>query len=576
MSDYTHDEHLDDEQLAAVEASEEAISVLAGPGSGKTRTLAHRTRHLLLTRSGSQALLLTFTNKAAAEMKSRALGVGDISADRLEATTFHGFGAIFLRSHGDLVGIEAEFDILDEREQEEFAAGVARSTGLPNHADGWSRARVRRQEPGSAVAAYGEAYEAAKREEGLVDFDDLVLYTAEILTELSEIAAAYGSRYQHILIDEFQDTNPIQFAIVRALADHVQTISVFADDDQAIMRFAGAESRNVYSFTEQLGATTYPLTCNYRCREAIVECANNLIAADENASGRQMRAEKDGGEVEVRSFASFTEEAAELGAEIADLIDGRSAKPSEIAVLVKGGPRARDIADVLSQRGVPLTDWRGAAYETEERRMMITCFMCMRPSLRGRHATRLSELIGVELIEERDTHAFLEAHAGSPVAQELLALRGKAFEGCRPSELAACAHAAVCAADPTAEEGARELLEAVKDFERFDPAFSIDKLLSELALKRGGRPPTQGGGVKIATLHGTKGLQWPIVYMVGLEEGQLPFYLADREGTIPDERRACFVGVCRAEDRLILSYSRYFRNHRKDPSRFLAEMGLVA
>lgn len=576
MTDYEHPEPLDDEQRAAVQAGEEAISVLAGPGSGKTRTLAHRARHLLLTDPGSDALLLTFTNKAAAEMKSRALDVGDIAAERIEATTFHGFGATFLRSHGALVGIEPDFDILDAPERDEFAAEVAQAANLNNQADRWSYTRVREQTPGSALAAFGEAYEAAKREEGLVDFDDLVLYTAQILTERPEIAVAYGSRYRHILIDEFQDTNPVQFAIVSALSDHVQTISVFADDDQAIMRFAGAESQNVNRFTEELGATCYPLTCNYRCREAIVECANSLIAADPNASGRQMHADKPDGDVELRNFQSVVDEAVALGEEIAELIHSHDTSPADIAVLVRGGPRALEIVDVLGQRGVPLTDWRGVAYETEERRMMVTCFMGMRPTLRTRQATRLSDLIGVELIEERDTHKFLEAHSANAVAAELLTMREKAFAGAKPSELAVHAHAAVIASNPDAAEGARELVEAIKDFEEYDSSFSIDKLLAELALKTGGRPPTQGGGVKIATLHGTKGLQWPIVYMIGLEEGKLPHFKAEEEGTIPDERRACFVGVCRAEDRLVLSYSDYFRTFHQHPSRFLREMGLIS
>jgi DNA helicase-2/ATP-dependent DNA helicase PcrA len=119
------------------------------------------------------------------------------------------------------------------------------------------------------------------------------------------------------------------------------------------------------------------------------------------------------------------------------------------------------------------------------------------------------------------------------------------------------------------------LVEAVVDFERFDPNFTLEHLLTELALKSGGRPPTQGGGVKVATLHGTKGLEWPTVYVLGLEEGKLPDYRAVQDGVVDEERRTCFVGVCRAEDRLILTYSRHFRTSHQHPSRFLREMGLT-
>lgn len=576
MSDYIHEEALDAEQLAAVEASEKAISVLAGPGSGKTRTLAHRTRHLLLDAREDRALLLTFTNKAAAEMKSRALGVGDIGGGRLDATTFHGFGAMFLRSHGSLAGIDAEFDILDQEESEELAAQVAASLAVPNRIGSWSSTRRRRRTPGDALAAFGEAYEDAKRAEGLVDFDDLVVYPAEILEERPEVAAAYGAKYQHLLVDEFQDTNPAQFAIVQALAPHLQTISVFADDDQAIMRFAGAEAANVQRFTEYLGAKCYPLSRNYRCREEIVKRANLLIAADPRASGRQMQADKTGGFVEVRSYGSTSEEASAIAEEIANSILDQGTSPADIAILVRGAPRAVEIVEALGERGMPVSDWRGAAYESEERRMMIACFATVRSQLRTRQASRLSELIGVELIEERDTQKFLEAHSDSPVAAELLLLREKAFAGAPASEIAGHACSAIVTSDPEAGENARLLFDAIADFESFDPDFSLEHLMAELALKGGGRSPTQGGGVKVATLHGTKGLQWPCVYMVGMEEGKLPYFKADQEGTVPDERRACFVGVCRAEDRLILSGSRYFRSFHQRPSRFLSEMGLPA
>lgn len=574
MSPYSHDEPLDPEQIDAIEAGEKAISVLAGPGSGKTRTLAHRARALLLADREARALLLTFTNKAAAEMKSRALSVGDIASERLESNTFHGFGTRFLKSHGNLVGIDPDFDILDGDEAKEFATEVANNLGLPNQFFGWSRARLRRLTAGPAVATFGEAYEDAKRAEELLDFDDLVVYPAQILEERPEVAGAYGSRYEHILLDEFQDTNPTHFAIVSALAPHGKSVSVFADDDQAIMRFAGAEAANVRQFTEELDAHSYPLSRNHRSREAIVAHANSLISADPQASGRQMVPVKDGGTVELQEFGTTMAEASAIGDEIADLIFNEGVSPAEIAVLVRSGWRADEIVGVLSGRGVPLTDWRGATYESEERRMMIACFSTVRASLRTRHASRLSELIGVELIEERDTEKFLEAHAGSPVAAELLMLRKKVFDGGRPSEIATHAQAAVTASNPEAEAGARAIVEAIADFEEFDPNFTLEQLMAELALKSGGRSPTQGGGVKVATLHATKGLQWPRVYMIGLEEGNLPDYRAEDDDAIAEERRCCFVGACRAEDHLTFSWSRRYRTTRKRPSRFISEMGL--
>lgn len=573
MSPYTHDEPLDDEQLAAVEATQKAISVLAGPGSGKTRTLAHRARHLLLNEREDRALLLTFTNKAAGEMKSRALDVGDLSRKRLDATTFHGFGTSFLRSHGTLVGIDPDFQILDQEESEELGAQVAAGLGVMNRVESWGRTRCRRRTPGPALATFGAAYEDAKRAEGLVDFDDLVAYPAEILEAHPEVAVAYGSKYRHLLIDEFQDTSPALFAIVRSLAPHLETISMFADDDQAIMQFAGAEAANVERFTDELGARCYPLRRNYRCREEIVHRANLLIAADPKASGRQMEADKSGGLVEARWYGSTDEEAEAIATEISDSIFVGGVSPTAIAILVRGGWRADGVVDALAEREVPLSDWRASAFASEGKRQMIACLSTVRATLRNPQALRLSELIGVELIEERNTQKFLEVHSESTVAAELLLLREKALSGAPTSEVAQHAHQAIVLGAPHSSEDAALLLAAIADFEKFDPDFSLEHLMAELALKGGGRSPTESGGVKVATLHGTKGLQWPHVYMIGMEEGKLPHHKAEDEGTIPDERRTCFVGVCRAEDQLILSGGRYFRNSRQRPSRFLREMG---
>lgn len=573
MTPYSHEEPLDGEQLAAIEATEGAICVLAGPGSGKTRTLAHRARHLLLGDRAVAALLLTFTNKAAAEMKSRALGVGDIAVERLEATTFHGFGATFLRSHGPLVGIEKDFEIIDTPEREELATGVAQGLGISSQVKPWSKARVRGDTPGAGVAAFGDAYEDAKRAEGLVDFDDLIVYTSEILTKHEEIAVAYAGHYPHILLDEFQDTSPAQFAIVSALAPHASTISVFADDDQAIMRFAGAEARNVERFSAELGATSYTLSRNYRCREEIVAVANRLITSGPDCSGREMVPVKDGGEVDVIHHHRESDEAVAIGDEIASLIATGSRKPSEIAILTRIEHHIDTLVAELDQRSVPISDWRGESFETEERKLMVSCFATIGGRLRSRHLERLSGLIAGEPVEETETQKFLEAHGDSPVAKELLALRAKALDNGRPGELAAHAHAALVAADPAHDEGAMEIVSAIEDFERYDENFTIEKVLTELALNKGPQSPTEGGGVKIATLHRTKGLQWPVVYIVGLEENCLPSYYAIQDDEVADERRVCFVGLCRAVDRVVLSRREVHRRFTQKPSRFLAEMG---
>ena len=572
------DERLDDEQRAAVEATEKAIAVLAGPGSGKTRTLAHRARHLLESNPDSQALLLTFTNKAASEMKTRALRMGTIEAEQIEAGTFHHFGHMLLRSiHGKLVGVEPEFDILDDLESTEFAAHAASTHKVTDLSDEWGHDRLRGIRSSSGVMEFGAVYEAAKREANVVDFDDLVVYAAQILQEHPQVAELYAARFPHVLVDEFQDTNRAHFRILSALFPYVQTVSVFADDDQAIMQFAGADVANINTFVKQLKARVYPLTCNYRCRKEIVKCANLLIAADPKPSRRKMHADRDGGTVDLRPFRSEEEEVEAIADDIAErVLHADDPVPAaSIAVLVRSAKRVTALVLALRRRKVPVTDWRGPVYDTADRRALRTCMSVLRPRLGGWQSSRLAEFLGVPRGDEHDTHAFLESQAGNPIADALLGLRELAFEGATPTELAEQARQAIVAKNEKVGERARSLVAAIADFEAHDATFTIDHMLSELALKSGGRPPTEGGGVKIANLHSTKGLEWPIVYMIGLEEGRLPDFRSDGDGTVGDERRTCFVGVCRAEDELVLTYSKVVSGFGQRPSRFLREMRLI-
>jgi DNA helicase-2/ATP-dependent DNA helicase PcrA len=352
---------LDEEQRAALEATEPAIAVLAGPGSGKTRTLSYRTRYLLESDTEGGALLLTFTNKAAAEMKSRALAAGGLATSRIQSSTFHAFGARMLKSHGDLLGIGKDFDFLDEEDQTDLAKQVAAEYRVPDRLRRWSYLRVRRQEPDPRTAAFGEIFEAAKRELNVLDYEDLIVYAAEILEGNPDLLDAYGHRYRHVLVDEFQDTNAAQFASVNALAEQAKTVSVFADDDQAIFRFAGAELANVATFVESLGAKTYPLRTNYRSAGVIVEAANRLIRSDERASRRQMQSVREGGEISLQTFANAEIEAAALAEEIDERIENGKAA-GDIAILVRSGYRVRELMEELSRKGLPASDWRGATY----------------------------------------------------------------------------------------------------------------------------------------------------------------------------------------------------------------------
>src|SRR5579863_910519 len=198
-------DQLDDEQKAAVCATERAIAVLAGPGSGKTRTLACRALHLLLHDSGCKVRLLTFTTKAAAEMKSRALALAGVASSRIASSNFHTFGMRFLRNHAEEAGIPADFDIVEGEDAAEIARDVGGSDSLMER---WSALRLRRSPIPERVSEFGARFQAVKYENHLLDFDDLIVLTADTLDKNSGLAEAYGNNHRHLLIDEFQDTNP--------------------------------------------------------------------------------------------------------------------------------------------------------------------------------------------------------------------------------------------------------------------------------------------------------------------------------------------------------------------------------
>jgi ATP-dependent DNA helicase UvrD/PcrA len=565
---------LDAEQSAAVTAVERVIAVLAGPGSGKTRVLSHRARHLLLHDSTAQALLLTFTNKAAAEMKARAVGVAAVVAgSRIGASTFHTFGMRILRAHGDLIGLNRDFVVLDRQDQEAFAAQVSRAARVPDRLRRCSYLRLRLERVSEgAVAAFGEAYETAKRNQNVLDFDDLIVLAAELLEKRPAVAAAYSLRYRHVLIDEFQDTNAAQFALMQALCRNASTVSVFADDDQAIYRFAGAESRNIRRFVAELEATEYHLTINYRCRQEILKHANELISADPEASGRQMVAAYDGGEVRHRVFANVVEEARSIVGEIEELVGTHGVKASEISILTRASWRVRAVLDELERRGIETTSWLGEAFDPPERRLLGTILAVVRQTLSERQELALCELLGVAVQRERSVDAFLARHESQVGCSELRRLREMAHEKKSVGEIIGQARSVLGAIG--SRQDLEDIAAAVEAFEARDPEFTLEHLLSELALGGIGGAPTVGGGVKVASLHRTKGLQWPRVYLVGLEDGTLPDHRAETEGSQSEERRVCFVGVCRAEEFLTLSRVQQYQGYPKKPSVFLEEMGI--
>ncbi len=326
-------------------------------------------------------------------------------------------------------------------------------------------------------------------------------------------------------------------------------------------------------FAGLLGAKEYPLTTNYRCKEKIVLLANRLIRADPKASGRQMKPFQKGGVVSLNVFDTLEQEGAALAADIATLVAAQT-RPSDIAVLVRAKYRADSIVRHLTEKKLPVSDWRENTYVPADRRTLAMCMSVIRGRLSEFQSRRLCDLLGVESTPIDNALKFLKSLGARPGASQLVKVIELAFDGASPHTIASAAQRAVRAINPTLGSSLDKIVSAVADFERYDPEFNLEHLLTELALGAAGRPPTEGGGIKLATLHRTKGLQWPHVYLVGLTEGHLPSNRAVTAESLSEERRLCFVGVSRARERLVMTYSRVYKGWAKAPSRFLKEMGL--
>ena len=335
------------------------------------------------------------------------------------------------------VGIAPDFDVLDEQEQGDLATTISGQAG--DHRRAYSDQRLRQRLHTSEVAKFAALFEDAKRKDGVVDFDDLIVYVSQLFRQKPDIAKAYATKYQHILIDEFQDTNAAQFSVVRALTEHsaaMSTISVFADDDQAIFGFAGAEARNIARFCEDLQATVYPLTTNYRCGEPIVKCANRLILAN-RSDGRKMKAVKKKGDVRARVFSNVAEEAKAICDDIGEKV-ASGVLPYAISILVRNGTRAETIRATLSERGIPFSNWLAAAYNSRETRQVRVCLSLVRPVLTNRIAKQVCEMLKIESIpitETINTEQFLRANGSRVGVFHLLEIRRLADQGGKVSEI---------------------------------------------------------------------------------------------------------------------------------------------
>ncbi|RFA30628.1 DNA helicase II [Alkalilimnicola ehrlichii] len=628
---------LNEAQRVAVTAPLGRALVLAGAGSGKTRVLTHRVAWLIRVEGASpySIMAVTFTNKAATEMRGRIESLIGATTGGMWVGTFHGLAHRLLRQHWQEADLPQSFQILDSDDQLRLIKRVMRALEVddgrwpPRQVQGFINARKDEGErPDHIDVGYEvytremvriyRAYEEACQRAGQVDFAELLLRAHETLRDNPSLLAHYQGRFRHILVDEFQDTNTIQYAWLRLLAGNDADVFAVGDDDQSIYGWRGARVENIRRFSDDFKQPqVFRLEQNYRSTGVILKAANALIAHNSGRMGKTLWTAGDDG-APVALYAAFNEQ--DEARFVIDRIQQeleRGAARSDFAILYRSNAQSRNFEESLLSRGIPYRVYGGLRFfERAEIKDALAYLRLVNARYDDPAFERVVNTpprgIGERTIAEvrswaRDYNLTLWQAAERIVAEKALPARAsnalKAFleliQGVageitelplhlKLEELIGRSGLREHYRKDRSEKGeARvenldELISAARTFEQeYQPEEGIDMLtgfLSHAALEAGeGQADEWQDSVQLMTLHSAKGLEFPVVFLVGVEEGLFPHRMsAEDPGRLEEERRLCYVGITRARERLCLTYAERRRLHGMDnyttPSRFIHEL----
>ena len=623
-------EGLNPQQIEAVSHLDGALLVLSGAGTGKTRVLTSRLANLIDTGRAKpwNILAVTFTNKAAREMKDRiAAMIGDM-VEQVWFGTFHALAARILRRHAECVGLTSNFTILDTDDQLRLIKQVMEAMDLDAKrfpprmvlaiidrwknkgltADKVSAASAGDMIGGKAQRLY-EAYQQRLISLNACDFGDLLLHNLTIFNTYPDILALYHQRITHIMVDEYQDTNVAQYLWLRLLAQHSRNLCCVGDDDQSIYGWRGAEVSNILRFTEIYPeAVTIRLEQNYRSTAHILGAASGLVAHNKNRLGKTLfTASEDGEAVRLVGCWDGGGEAQYIAEQIEDLKADENLPLNEIAILIRTGYQTREFEDCFIKRGIPYKVIGAKFYERQEIRDAIAYLrLIAQPAddlaferiinkpRRGlgdtslaaiRQASRATGLPMLATAEKMLVKPTLKPAMRKNLTQIVTLFddwRSKVGEMHHPEfamqVLDQSGYTAMLQAEKTYEaegrlENLKELITSMAGFESL-PAF-----LEHIALVMDSDTPVEGGEVTLMTLHAAKGLEFDTVFLAGWEEGLFPSgRTLDENGIrgLEEERRIAYVGLTRGRRRVFISYAQrrqlYGAWQNAIPSRFITEL----
>lgn len=628
---------LNDAQRQAVCAPTSNILVLAGAGSGKTRVLVHRIAWLMQAENISPygILAVTFTNKAAAEMRGRIENLLGMPSSGMWVGTFHGIAHRLLRAHWKEAELPQTFQIMDSEDQHRALKRVVREMGLdekrwvPREAQWWINAR---KDEGlrpdniehnndmflkHMVEIYRE-YEAMCQRNGSLDFAELLLRAYELWVKRPDVLMHYQQRFQNILVDEFQDTNTIQYAWIKILAGNTANVFVVGDDDQSIYGWRGAQIENIYKFAKDYkNASNFRLEQNYRSTGNILGGANALITHNTDRMGKELWTDGSDGElIEIYSAFNEIDEARYIVDKITAWTDEAGLR-SENAILYRSNAQSRVLEEALMLAGTPYRIYGGLKFfERQEIKDAIAYLRLIAIKSDDASYERIVNVptrgIGNKTIDLVRSYARANAvsmwqatlkliETGEITSRALSALQQFVDLMCDMEvdldkmelfeQIEHVIHHSGLIPHYEKEKGEKgrnrienleELVSAGRSFEQDDWEESdVDKMtafISHASLEAGEGQANEGeDSVQLMTLHSAKGLEFKQVFLAGLEEGLFPHSRSSEEsGRLEEERRLCYVGMTRAMEKLIISHAEKRRLYGEEkyapPSRFITEI----
>ena len=638
-------QNLNEEQRRAVEAVTGPVLIIAGPGSGKTRVITHRIAYLVrvLNVNPRRILAVTFTNRAAREMRSRVEALIGERAGQMTMGTFHAFGARVLREHGELIGVDNEFVIYDQDDQQSLIKRAIEAEGLDTHTyrppaiqNAISGAKNLMltvgdyaEQAGSRyekiVASCYDRYEQLLRAAHAVDFDDLLIKPVLLFRSQPEVLARYQGRYEHVMVDEWQDTNRAQYALTSLIAGKHHNLCAVGDPDQSIYSWRQADIQNILRFERDFPETqTIPLGRNYRSTSTIVDAAHALVRANKDRKEIELTAEKGRGRrVTVEATEDEEYEALYVAGEIERLTGEDSARLSDVVIMYRTNAQSRAMEDAFNRTGIRYRIIGGLRFwERREIRDIVAYLRVLHNPYDNISLLRIVNVptrgIGkrsLDILEQwadangsplftamqvaADGHGpnipILPAQSQRPV-REFVQMMTQLLEASQEKDILEFFDQVLHDSDYKnylqADENAEDRLDNVDElrnvaaqYQELPPGEAFGAFLDQVALSTDldaalrEEGPDRLEAVTLITLHQAKGLEFPIAFIVGVEEELLPHFRSMESGDpaeMEEERRLCYVGMTRAMDRLYMTHA-LRRNTRgmygpRKPSQFLKDL----